>query len=114
MENIQAAKIFESLSSPIRLQVFRLLVQAGLDGMVAGDIASQLSLPPTNLSFHLKALALAGLVSVEQQGRFIRYRANLSLMFELIGYLSDQCCAGQPQLCLPQGPGAGTPDCCGD
>ena len=91
--------MFESLASGVRLDAYRLLVRTGLDGMVAGEIAAALDVPPTNLSFHLKAMTQAGLVTVEQQGRFQRYRANLPLMRELIGYLTDECCAGHPEQC---------------
>jgi DNA-binding transcriptional ArsR family regulator len=105
-----AVAVFETLSSGVRLDVYRLLVRKGLDGMVAGEIAATLDVPPTNLSFHLKAMTQAGLVTVEQQGRFQRYRANLSLMRELVGYLTDECCAGHPEQCadlgaLPRRPG---------
>lgn len=100
MEKQQAVNVFESLSSGVRLDVYRLLVRQGPEGLVAGDIAARLELPPTNLSFHLKALTHAQLVSVAQEGRYQRYRANLPLMVELIGYLTDECCAGQPGQCL--------------
>jgi DNA-binding transcriptional ArsR family regulator len=98
-----AVTVFETLSSGVRLDVYRLLVRKGLDGMVAGEIATALDVPPTNLSFHLKAMTQAGLVTVEQQGRFQRYRANLPLMRELIGYLTDECCAGHPEQCADLG-----------
>jgi DNA-binding transcriptional ArsR family regulator len=100
MEQQEAVTIFESLSSGVRLDVYRLLVKQGLEGMVAGDIAATLELPPTNLSFHLKALTHAQLVTVEQEGRYQRYRANLPLMVALIGYLTEECCAGRPEQCL--------------
>jgi len=105
-----AVTVFETLSSGVRLDAYRLLVRKGMDGMVAGEIAAALDVPPTNLSFHLKAMTQAGLVTVEQQGRFQRYRANLPLMRELIGYLTDECCAGHPEQCadlgaLPRRPG---------
>lgn len=77
--------------------------------MVAGEISTMLSLPPTNLSFHLKALSQAGLIRVEQQGRFQRYRANMALMQELIAYLTDECCYGHPEQCLDIGADTG---CC--
>jgi len=99
MENTSATSIFESLSSGIRLDVFRLLVKKGLEGMVAGEIATTLNVPPTNLSFHLKALIYNNLLSVEQEGRFQRYRANLPLMLDLIAYLTEECCGGHPEDC---------------
>ena len=98
-----AVTVFESLSSGVRLDAYRLLVRTGTDGMVAGEIAAALDVPPTNLSFHLKAMTQAGLVTVEPQGRFQRYRANLPLMRELIGYLTDECCAGHPEQCADLG-----------
>ena len=99
MDKKAAVSAFEALSSGIRLDVFRLLVRAGPQGMVAGELASALDLPPTNMSFHLKALAQAGLVAAEQEGRFQRYRANLSPMRELIAYLTAECCDGMPERC---------------
>ena len=99
METRTATTIFESLSSGWRLEAFRQLVRQGPEGMVAGDIASALDISPSSLSFHLKALAHAGLVSVEQEGRFQRYRANIPLMLDLIAYLTEECCSGQPEKC---------------
>jgi len=100
MENQTATQIFESLASGIRLDIYRLLVKAGLEGMVAGQIATTLDLPPNNLSFHLKAMTHSSLLSVEQEGRFQRYRANIPLMLELIAYMTEECCAGQPEQCM--------------
>jgi len=68
--------------------------------MVAGEIAATLSIPPTNLSFHLKAMTHARMITVEQEGRFQRYRANLALMLELIAYLTEECCSGRPEDCV--------------
>jgi DNA-binding transcriptional ArsR family regulator len=99
MEKAIATAVFESLASGIRLDVYRLLVRKGTEGLVAGEIAAALDIPPTNLSFHLKALAQARLVTVEQEGRFLRYRANMPLMLDLIGYLTAECCAGDPAQC---------------
>ncbi|MGP1678564.1 MAG: ArsR/SmtB family transcription factor [Burkholderiales bacterium] len=99
MEKAIATTVFESLASGIRLDVYRLLVRKGPEGLVAGEIASALDIPPTNLSFHLKALTQAHLVTVEQEGRFQRYRANMPLMLDLIGYLTAECCAGDPAQC---------------
>ena len=94
-----ATKVFESLASGVRLDVYRLLVKAGLEGMVAGQIASTLAIAPNNLSFHLKAMTHAGLLSVEQEGRFQRYRANIPLMLDLVAFLTEECCAGHPEQC---------------
>jgi len=100
MEKTSAIAVFESLASGIRLDVYRLLVRRGTEGLVAGEIASALDIPPTNLSFHLKALTQARLVTVEQEGRFQRYRANMPLMLELIDYLTAECCGGHPGQCV--------------
>lgn len=100
MKKQTAIRVFESLSSGIRLDVYRLLIQQGSRGMVAGAIASALDLPAANLSFHLKAMTQAGLVTVEQEGRYQRYRANMPLMVDLIAYLTAECCAGHPDECI--------------
>lgn len=99
MDKQHATALFESLASGVRLDVFRLLVKYAPEGLVAGEIATALSLPPTNLSFHLKAMTYAGLISVTQEGRFLRYRANLSTMQALIEYLTAECCAEQSETC---------------
>jgi DNA-binding transcriptional ArsR family regulator len=100
MEKQIATTIFESLASNVRLDVFRLLVKHAPDGLVAGEIVNVLALPPTNLSFHLKALTHAGLLNATQEGRFQRYRANIPLMLDLIAYLTEECCAGHPEQCV--------------
>lgn len=94
MKTENAAPIFEALSSGARLDVFRLLVRYAPDGLVAGEIAKKLDIPATNLSFHLKTLLHSGLVEMEKEGRFWRYRANVPLMLEIISYLTDHCCCG--------------------
>lgn len=100
MKKSTAIPVLESLSSGLRLDVYRLLVKKGPSGMVAGEIAATLDIPPSNLSFHLKALTQAGLLTVEQEGRFQRYRANIPLMLDLIAYLTEECCSGDPQQCM--------------
>ena len=67
--------------------------------MVAGEIATALNVPSTNLSFHLKALTQARLLTVQQEGRFQRYRADIPLMLDLIAYLTEECCSGHPEQC---------------
>lgn len=100
MDKKLATTIFESLASGVRLDVFRLLVKNAPNGLVAGEIAATLALPPTNLSFHLKAMTQAGLLNVTQEGRYQRYRANLAVMQELIVYLTAECCTGRPEQCF--------------
>lgn len=92
MNTQNASKLFESLSSPIRLAIFQQLIRTGQSGMVAGDLAQALNLAPNNLSFHLKTLSYSGLVTSSQEGRFVRYYANLSLMMELVSFLTENCC----------------------
>lgn len=99
MEKYTAIQLFESLSSGVRLDIYRLLVKRGLDGLVAGEIAAALALPANSASFHLKGMTQAGLLTVQKEGRFQRYRANLPQMLELIAYLTEECCAGQPERC---------------
>ena len=93
MESKTAANIFEALSSEVRLDLFRLLVKNAPQGLVAGEIARQLDIPSTNLSFHLKAVVHSGLVMVEKEGRFMRYKASIPLMLEVIAYLTSECCS---------------------
>ena len=99
MESKQASLIFEALSADVRLDLFRLLVKNAPHGLVAGDIAKQLDIPSTNLSFHLKAIVQSGLVDVEREGRFMRYKANIPLMLDIVAYLTSECCSGDPEQC---------------
>lgn len=110
MEKSAATAVFESLASGVRLDVFRLLVKVGPEGLVAGDIAKTLALPSTTLSFHLKALTQASLLTVEQQGRYQRYRANIGLIQQLIEYLTAECCTGRAA-CLDLGAAAQCVSC---
>ena len=110
MDKKLATTLFESLASGIRLDVFRLLVKQAPAGLVAGEIATILALPPTNLSFHLKAMTHASLINVTQEGRYQRYRANLTVMQALIDYLTAECCTGHPEHCF----NAGTASSCRD
>ncbi len=99
MDKRLATHIFESLSSGIRLDIYRLLVKEGSVGIVSGQIAQLLDLPANNVSFHLKAMTQAGLLTVVQEGRFQRYRANIPVMLDLISYLTEECCSGNPDEC---------------
>lgn len=99
METKKACIIFETFSSDVRLDLFRLLVKNAPEGMVAGDIAKQLGIPSTNLSFHLKVIVQNGLAEVEREGRFMRYKANIPLMLDIIAYLTSECCSGDPASC---------------
>ena len=95
----QAAVLFEALSSDVRLDLFRLLVKNAPGGLVAGELSRQLDIPSNNLSFHLKALVHSNLADMEKEGRFMRYRANIPLMLEMLAYLTAECCSGSPETC---------------
>lgn len=101
MEIKDATLALAALGQATRLSVFRLLVEAGPEGRMAGDIAQALSLPGATLSFHLKELSAAGLIEGEQQGRFICYRANFEAMNALIGFLTRNCCGGRSNAACP-------------
>lgn len=103
MESRTAVAALAALAQPSRLAVFRLLVRAGPDGgMAASKIAEALALPPSSLSFHLKELAHAGLVTSGQRGRFLIYQARFDTMHALLAFLAENCCAGAP--CPPGQP----------
>jgi DNA-binding transcriptional ArsR family regulator len=89
-----------ALAQETRLSIFRLLVEAGPDGVPAGRIGEALDVPPATLSFHLKELSRAGLVASRQEGRFIYYSANYERMAALMTYLTHSCCRGMPEECL--------------
>ncbi|KIZ50955.1 ArsR family transcriptional regulator [Pseudomonas oryzihabitans] len=89
-----AVSALAALAHAQRLKVFRALVVAGTTGLTPSQLADQLEVARSNLSFHLKELANAGLVSVEQQGRNLIYRAAYDQMNALLGYLTEHCCAG--------------------
>lgn len=101
MKHIAATNALFALGHTTRLSVFRLLVQAGRSGRLPSDLAAALDLPGATLSFHLKALAAAGLITSEQQGRTIRYQADFDAMNALVGYLTENCCAGDQGDCRP-------------
>ncbi len=92
----QAVQALAALAQASRLRVFRLLVVAGPEGATPGHITEALGLPATALSFHLKELVHAGLVTQERQGRNLVYRAHISAMNQLLGFLTDNCCQGLP------------------
>jgi DNA-binding transcriptional ArsR family regulator len=104
METNNAIAALAALAQESRLAAFRLLVQAGPQGLSASRIAETLSIPASSLSFHLKELTHAGLVVPRQEGRFIIYAARFDTMTALLGFLTDNCCGGNP--CSPVGPSA--------
>ncbi|MEQ1637380.1 MAG: metalloregulator ArsR/SmtB family transcription factor [Methylococcales bacterium] len=96
MEIKIAVKSLAALAQETRLSIFRILVQAGEAGVPVGQIAKALSIPNATLSFHLKELTNAGLITARQESRFIFYAANFPVMNELLGFLTENCCAGTP------------------
>lgn len=95
MEENDVVKALAALAQPVRLQVFRSLVVAGNDGATPGVLAGLLSLPASSLSFHLKELVSAGLVSQERISRNLVYRVSFDRMNGLLAYLTENCCQGQ-------------------
>ena len=99
METTQAVQSLSALAQGTRLSIFRLLVQAGPEGMAAGSIGEKLDLPPATLSFHLAGLTRAGLARSRQDGRFVIYTVDFESMNALVGFLTENCCGGQS--CAP-------------
>lgn len=99
METKKVLSALAALAQESRLAVFRLLVQVGPEGMAASKISEQLGIPPSSLSFHLKELSHADLVESRQAGRFVIYSANIATMNQMLGFLTENCCGGNP--CTP-------------
>jgi DNA-binding transcriptional ArsR family regulator len=99
MEKPDAVAALAALAQDNRLDVFRLLVQAGPEGLPAGRIATALDLAPNTLSFHFDRLRSAGLVTVRRAGRSMIYAARFETMNALLGYLTENCCQGAPEEC---------------
>lgn len=100
MHESAVVRSLAALAQEVRLRVFRVLIVAGQDGLTPGAISEQLGVAPNTLSFHLKELAHAGLVSQERQGRNLFYRASFEAMSDLLAYLTENCCQGTE--CLPE------------
>ncbi|MEJ2767159.1 ArsR/SmtB family transcription factor [Mycetohabitans sp. B46] len=99
MEMNIVVRALSALAQESRLAAFRFLVEAGPSGVPAGQIAEHLGLAPSSLSFHMKELTYANLVTVEQRGRYMIYSANYPAMNDLLAFLTDNCCGGHP--CSP-------------
>lgn len=95
MKEKDVVRSLAALAQEVRLRVFRALVVAGNDGLTPGDMAEKLGVAAAALSFHLKELTHAGLISQERQGRNLIYRASFETMNELLGYLTENCCQGE-------------------
>ena len=105
MEKADIVAALAALAQDHRLETYRLLVQAGPDGMPAGEVAATIGLPPNTLTFHFDKLREAGLVTVRRDGRSMIYAARFDTMDALIGYLTENCCGGAtgcaPAACAP-------------
>ena len=101
MEQSDAVAALAALAQDNRLDVYRLLVQAGPEGMPAGSVAGALELAPNTLTFHFDRLRQAGLVTVRREGRSMIYAARYDTMNVLIAYLTENCCRGAPAQCVP-------------
>ena len=100
VESVEAVTALSALAQETRLSIFRLLVRAGPAGVAAGHIGETLDVPAATLSFHLKELARASLVSSRQEARFIYYSVDFEQMASLMTFLTQNCCQGMPQACL--------------
>lgn len=108
MDSEEVVQALAALAHPVRLEAFRALVVAGPAGLAQKALAEAVGVGPTNLAFHLKELAGAGLVTQTQVGRFVMYRAAYERMNGLLAYLTESCCAGpgevdSPEACGPCG-----------
>lgn len=99
MQEPQVIRSLAALAQEVRLRAFRALVVAGPEGLTPSVLAEQLGVAANTLSFHLKELANAALISQERQGRNLVYRASFDAMNDLLGYLTENCCQGAP--CSP-------------
>jgi ArsR family transcriptional regulator, arsenate/arsenite/antimonite-responsive transcriptional repressor len=102
MKKPHAVAALAALAQDNRLDVFRLLVEAGPEGMPAGAVATALKLAPNALTFHLDRLREAGLVTVRRNGRSMIYAAQYDTMNALLAYLTENCCRGHADECLPE------------
>ncbi len=101
MDKKNALSAFGALAQPTRLDVFRLLVRAGAEGMLAGEIAAALGVVQNTMSTNLSILLAAGLLRNAREGRTVRYFADFDGMRGLLAYLMEDCCGGRPELCAP-------------
>lgn len=101
MNERQALTAFAALAQETRLRIVRLLVKAGQDGMAAGAIAEDVDVSPSNVSFHLKDLEHAGMISSRREARSIIYTADHAALTALIQFLMKDCCGGRPEICAP-------------
>ena len=101
MDERQALTAFGALSQETRLKIIRMLVVAGPNGLAAGAIAERADVSPSNMSFHLKELERAGLVTQQREARSILYSASFEALGGLVRFLMEDCCGGNPEICAP-------------
>ena len=101
MDSISATAALEALSNETRLDVFRLLVRAGPEGLAAGDVAERLGVVQNTMSSHLHKLARAGIISRRRQSRHIIYAVEFATVRELVLFLLEDCCGGSAAVCEP-------------
>ena len=101
METQDAVRRLSALAQDSRLEVFRLLVKAGPDGMAAGDIARKLKTAANTMSAQLLVLSNAGLIRARREGRSIIYSTDFEAMSELLVFLTEDCCGGRKEVCAP-------------
>jgi len=99
MKSVQVVKALSALAQPTRLSLYRLLVARGPEGMAAGQVSEKLKVSPATLSFHFRTLSHAGLIESRQEGRFIYYSANFTVMNDMLAYLTENCCGGNADAC---------------
>jgi DNA-binding transcriptional ArsR family regulator len=100
MDLMNAVRALAALAQETRLSIYRMLVQAGPEGVPPGRLGEALEVPPATLSFHLKELSHAGLTAARHEGRYIYYSADYQQMAQLMSYLTENCCQGMPRECL--------------
>jgi ArsR family transcriptional regulator len=101
MKKLTVIGALGALAQETRLDIFRLLVQKGPEGLPAGEIGTRLGQPSPTMSFHLNQLRFAGLITSRRESRSIIYSANFKSMNGLVAYLTENCCGGRPELCNP-------------
>lgn len=101
MDKRSALDALAALGQDTRLEIFRLLIRAGAEGLPAGEIGERLRTVQNTTSAHLKVLAHAGLIRAEREGRVIRYAADMTGFRDLLAFLMEDCCEGSPELCRP-------------
>ena len=99
MKDNEAVAALSAIAQEDRLAAFRLLVSAGREGIASGDLAVKLAVAPTRMSFHLAALERGGLIASRRDGRRIIYSVRFDRMRSLLGFLTEDCCGGHPEVC---------------